>query len=269
MKQNNVLQDEHAAREVSDHTHAAAEDTAKGAENLIDAVDPVAETDGAAGVDIPNLSSLNYVVFVCRSVPPRKLRCCACTHFRFETASCGNPSAPIVAHRRLDRRPLVNVLCSSTGDAASSNAAPDPMSSLFANFSTGGKDSGALPPGSSLDASEDEKDDMEDGNVDLPEDIKKPAIMNALSDFFKNIKLPDLPKLPKFGKENSMTDEEAAAAGTEILERAGVDGLVDDDDEEKQKKYKKILILIGVSGLSVIALFLLWLLFRGGKSEGE
>lgn len=145
------------------------------------------------------------------------------------------------------------------------------MSSLFANFSTGGEDSGALPPGSSLDASEDEKHDMEDDNVYLPEDVscKKPAIMNALSDFFKNVKLPDLPKLPKFGKENSMTDEEAAAAGTEILERAGVDGLVDDDDEEKQKKYRKILILIGVSGLSVIALFLLWLLLRGGKFEGK
>ena len=142
------------------------------------------------------------------------------------------------------------------------------MQNLFQNFSSGGgqKDN-SLPPDPIADASEDIKDVMEDDALPVPEDAEKPTIMDQMSDFFKSIQLPELPKFPKFGKKSTMTDEEAAAAGTEILERAGVEGLAD-DDEEKQKKYKKILILIGVSGLSVLALFLLWLLLRGGRTEG-
>lgn len=50
---------------MSDITRAAVEDAGKAAENLglIDAVDPAAEPDGAAGVNIPNLSGPIFLSF--------------------------------------------------------------------------------------------------------------------------------------------------------------------------------------------------------------
>lgn len=108
-------------------------------------------------------------------------------------------------------------------------------------------------------------------DIEAAAESDKRGMINSLGDFFNTMKekMPELPKMPTFGKKD-MTEEQAAAAGMEILAREGIEGLDDNADEEEKKMYKKILVLIGVTGLSVLALFLLWLLLlRGGKSEGE
>lgn len=155
------------------------------------------------------------------------------------------------------------------------------MATLFANFIRGGKSAPQqCQPNAPLASAAAEATESEPTDSALIQPIERalgPQANIPKSEkwvhFFGNLRagvwLPSVPTKPS-NNEETVSEAEAEERGRRTLEEHGIEGLDENDadtDPRKKRTYKRLVILIGVSGLSVLVLFLLWLLLTG-RSKG-